>query len=70
MENLLKSRKFYAAVVGLVGVVVNELTGKPLDEQAVLAFVGVIASYILGTAWEDSGKAPRVINAVVEDDQA
>lgn len=56
---LFKSRKFYAALVGLVGVIVNDVTGKPLDESAVLAFVGVIASYILGTAWEDSGKTAQ-----------
>ena len=52
---LLKSRKFYAAVLGVVGVVLVELAG--LDEASaeliVKAIMAIVSAFILGTALED-----------------
>ena len=48
---LLKSRKFWAAVVGLVVAVLGERAG--VDIEALVASVAVIAAYIIGTALED-----------------
>ncbi len=58
MENkflvLVKSRKFWAALVGLVMVVVKGYVPDfPVSEDQVLALVMVLVSYILGTGLED-----------------
>ena len=55
LKALLKSRKFYAAVLGVVGVVLVELAGLPeaSAEMIVQAIMAIVASFILGTALED-----------------
>jgi hypothetical protein len=54
---LLKSRKFWAALVGLALVTVRAYSPEfPFSEEQVLAFVGVLASYILGVGLENSAK--------------
>ena len=51
---LLGSRKFWAALVGLVMVLVSAFVPDfPLDQEQVLAFVITVVSYIIGTALED-----------------
>lgn len=51
---LLGSRKFWAALIGLVMVFVNTYVPNfPFPEEQVLGFVLIIVSYILGTALED-----------------
>lgn len=51
---LLKSRKFWAAVIGLVMVAVKGFyPDLPLDEEAVQGLVLVLIAYITGTALED-----------------
>lgn len=51
---LLSSRKFWAALVGLVMLIVTHYVPDfPIAEDQVLALVWVIVSYILGTALED-----------------
>ena len=51
---LLKSRKFWAALVGLVMVVVKGYVPDfPVSEDQVLALVMVLVAYILGTGLED-----------------
>jgi len=61
MENkltlLLRSRKFWAALAGLLVVILREFVPDfPVDDEQLIALVVVIASYILGTAIEDSGR--------------
>jgi hypothetical protein len=58
MENkfllLLKSRKFWAALVGIVMVIVTHFVPDfPIPEDQILSLILVIVSYILGTALED-----------------
>ena len=51
---LLASRKFWAALVGLVMVFVSHYVPDfPISEEQVLQLVYVIVAYILGTALED-----------------
>lgn len=51
---LLRSRKFWAAVVGLVMIFVTTYVPDfPFDEEAVLGIVLTVVSYIIGTALED-----------------
>lgn len=51
---LIASRKFWAAVVGLVMVFVTHyIPDFPIAEDQILALVLVVVSYILGTALED-----------------
>ena len=51
---LLKSRKFWAALVGLVMVIVKGYVPDfPVSEDQVLALVMVLVAYILGTGLED-----------------
>jgi len=49
--SLLKSRKFWAGIVGLAVVVVGERAG--VDATQLTEAVAVIVAYILGTALED-----------------
>jgi hypothetical protein len=51
IKGLVKSRKFWALAVGIVFAVYGGRAG--YDEQALLAAVVTIVSYILGTALED-----------------
>ena len=54
LKLLFKSRKFWAAVVGLVFVVLTAYVPDfPIGEDQILELVLVIVSYILGTALED-----------------
>ncbi len=60
LTQLLSSRKFWAAVVGLVMVVLKAYAPNfPLTEEQLTALVVVIASYILGTAVEDARNSAR-----------
>jgi len=55
MANILKSRKFWALVVGLVVVFLGDRAG--VDLPTLTAAVAVVVSYILGTALEDGLRA-------------
>lgn len=55
VKELLRSRKFWAALVGLVMVVVRGFDADfPLSEEQVTSLVALLAAYILGTALEGS----------------
>jgi hypothetical protein len=52
--SLLKSRKFWAAVVGvLYSMIYLVWPDFPIPEESVIGVVGTIVSYILGVALED-----------------
>ena len=54
LKALLKSRKFWAALVGLALVIIKAYRPDfPLDEQQVGNLVYMLAAYILGVALED-----------------
>ncbi len=48
---LFQSRKFWAAVAGLISVVLGDRAG--IDPAALAGAIAVIVAYILGTALED-----------------
>jgi len=51
-----KSRKFWAAVIAAIVMVLDELVpGFPFTAEQVTNFVYVVMAYILGTAIEDAG---------------
>lgn len=52
--NLLKSRKFWAAVVGVIySMIYLVWPDFPIPEESVIGVVGTVVSYILGVALED-----------------
>ena len=52
--NLLKSRKFWAAVVGVIySMIYLVWPDFPIPEESVIGVVGTVVSYILGVAIED-----------------
>ena len=55
---LLGSRKFWAAVVGLVLIVAKAYNPDlPVTEEQITSLVYVVIAYILGVAIEDGGRA-------------
>jgi uncharacterized membrane protein len=54
LKEVLKSRKFWAAVIGLLFVFVGDRAG--IDPERLLEGVVVIVGYILGTALEARSK--------------
>ena len=57
LRELLKSRKFWAALVGLLFVILKGYApGFPLSEEQVTALVALLASYIIGTGIEAGRK--------------
>jgi len=58
LSALLKSRKFWAAIAGLLLVFVNEYIPEfPLDAAQLTNVIYVLAAFILGTALEDGLRA-------------
>lgn len=54
LKLLLKSRKFWAAFIGLVLVILKAFKPDfPLEEEQLTAVVWVLVAYILGTGIED-----------------
>lgn len=52
--NLLKSRKFWAAIVGIVySMIYLVWPDFPISEESVIGVVATVVSYIIGTALED-----------------
>jgi hypothetical protein len=60
LKDLLRSRKFWAAVVSIALIILKAF--RPdivLDEAQITLIVVTLASFILGVAIEDNGKAVR-----------
>jgi uncharacterized membrane protein YdjX (TVP38/TMEM64 family) len=55
LKDLLKSRKFWAAVIALAVVSIKAFSPSfPFSEDQLLAVIGTLAAYILGVGLEDS----------------
>ena len=53
LKEILKSRKFWAAIAGVAVIFVSAYAPKfPFTDEQVISVVGIIMSYILGTAIE------------------
>jgi hypothetical protein len=63
MPRFLQSRKLWAAIVGLILIIVNAvLNGEQLDPDTVTnAIMGIVAAYMAATAWEDGQKAKATV---------
>lgn len=59
LQALIRSRKFWAAVIGLVLIVARNLWPQflPFSDTQISEFLFVVIAYILGTALEDAGAA-------------
>lgn len=54
LKGLLKSRKFWAALIGLVMVIVKAYQPDfPISEDQMVSLIYVLVAYILGVAVED-----------------
>jgi hypothetical protein len=63
MQTLLGSKKFITAIIGVIGVVVNELFGEVIDEAAMLQIVSLLGVFIFGQGLADYGKESAKIDA-------
>ena len=60
LNQMLRSRKFWAALVGLALVILKSFRPDfPVNEQQVTDFITVIAAYILGVALDDRVSSSR-----------
>jgi hypothetical protein len=66
MKSKLSSRKFWMAVATAVLIVLNEGLDLGIDQETVLAFAGIIATYILGEAAVDATRNRKVDQARAE----
>ncbi len=56
LKLLVSSRKFWAALTGLLLVIIKAYRPDfPLSEEQLVGVVGVLVAYILGVAVEDAG---------------
>ena len=56
LVRVFRSRKFWAALIGTIFVVLNELVPEfPLDAEQVTSIVYMMVAYIIGTAIDDAG---------------
>ena len=61
--SLLKSRKFWAAIVGIVySMIYLVWPDFPIPEESVIGVVGTVVSYILGVALEDGLSKQRNVD--------
>lgn len=54
MSSKFKSRKFWMAAVGAALVIANQGLDLNIDSETVLAFAGIVMSYIFGEAYVDA----------------
>lgn len=58
LKNLLASRKFWAALIGLILLVIKAFKPDiPVTEEQATSIVYILMAYILGTAIEDNGRS-------------
>lgn len=61
----LQSRKFWAAVIGLILILVTTRNQDPFPTDAVVtAILSIVAAYIGATAWED-GKTAEMMGKMI-----
>lgn len=58
MKSKLLSRKFILAVVSAALVILNDGLDLGIDKDTVIAFAGIVATYILGESAVDVAKKP------------
>jgi len=51
----MKSRKLIVTILAAIGMVVNDVFGKPVSEETMYAALGLIGTYILGQGVADHG---------------
>ena len=51
------SRKLWATIAGGVLIILNEVYGFGIDENAYWAILGLVGSYVFGEAWVDGRRS-------------
>jgi len=51
----LKSKKLVVAVIAAIGMIVNDVLGKPVGEETIYAALGILGTYIIGQGVADNG---------------
>jgi len=64
MLQKLKSRKFILAVVSAILIVLNDGLDLGIDQDTVLAFAGLVATWILGESAIDATRAKAQVESV------
>ena len=68
----LKSKKLIIAALAAVGMIVNDILGKPVGEETIYAALGILGTYILGQGIADhgaQGAATAVKRAIKDGEQ-
>ena len=61
LKYLVKSRKFWAAVGGVVAITVKALDPNfPLSDDQLTGLIGILAAYIIGTGLDQGSLPPSV----------
>lgn len=60
MKEKFKSRKFWMAVIGALLMIANEGLDLELDSNTIMAFAGIVISYILGQGYVDGQQAKQI----------
>ena len=56
MLKVFKSKKFIVGLITVIGIVVNDVMGKPVSQEAMYSAIGIMATYILGQGMADFSK--------------
>ena len=59
----LKSRKLIVAAIAAVGMIVNDLLGCPVSDEAIYSVLGIFGTYIIGQGIADVGAAKAMITS-------
>jgi len=51
----MQSKKFIVAIVAAIGIVLNDVFGKPVGEETIYAALGILGAYIVGQGIADHG---------------
>ena len=62
----LKSRKLIIAAIAAVGMIVNDLCGRPVSDETIYGVLGILGTYILGQGIADAGAAKAAITSGAE----
>lgn len=60
LKNLFSSKKFTAALAGVL-VVVAQQFGLPITEEAALSILGMLGTYVVGQGLADFGKERKFV---------
>ena len=70
LKALFGSKKFMAALASALAVLINELTGAHISEDALLAMLSPMLAYIVGQGIADHGKEKAKIDKTIAEESS